>query len=242
MKESFYFSHDYNSRTDPKIKKLIKNHGMQGFGIFWAIIEDLYNNDNSIPLDIEGMSYDLRSNEDVVKSVIFDYNLFVVSDEIVSSNSVRCRLNKRNEKSIKASESAKIRWNKSESNAIALPMQSESNAIKGNKEKEIEIKKSKEDKPKRKIFTPPSINEIEVYFIEKFKSTPIAANLFSEKFFNYYQSNGWKVGGSAKMADWQAAINGKWKDTAIEFCVKYPIKIDHPEFKRRTLNDKFSTM
>ena len=42
-KETFYFSHDYNARNDIKIKKLILKHGFCGYGIFWAIIEDLYN-------------------------------------------------------------------------------------------------------------------------------------------------------------------------------------------------------
>ena len=33
------------------------------------------------------------------------------------------------------------------------------------------------------------------------KSTEIEAN----KFYNYFQSNGWKIGGKAPMQDWQAA-------------------------------------
>ena len=44
MKDTFYFPHDYNSRTDEKIKLLIRKHGIEGYGIFWAIVEDLYNN------------------------------------------------------------------------------------------------------------------------------------------------------------------------------------------------------
>ena len=40
MKNTFYFSHDYNARNDIKIKKLIAKHGYLGYGIFWAIIED----------------------------------------------------------------------------------------------------------------------------------------------------------------------------------------------------------
>ena len=50
-KETFYFSHDYNSRNDVKIKKLLSKHGLLGYGIFWAIIEELYNNTNVLPLD-----------------------------------------------------------------------------------------------------------------------------------------------------------------------------------------------
>jgi hypothetical protein len=45
---SYYFSHDYNARSDPKIKKLLARHGVAGYGIYWAIIEDLYNNANAL--------------------------------------------------------------------------------------------------------------------------------------------------------------------------------------------------
>ena len=50
-KQSFYFSHDYNTRADIKIKKLIVKHGYEGYGIFWALIEALYQNENALPLD-----------------------------------------------------------------------------------------------------------------------------------------------------------------------------------------------
>ena len=47
MSETFYFSHDYNTRADTKIKKILARHGYLGYGLFWAIVEDLYNNKNS---------------------------------------------------------------------------------------------------------------------------------------------------------------------------------------------------
>ena len=47
---------------------------------------------------------------------------------------------------------------------------------------------------------PPSEDHIKIYFSEK-GFPPIEA----EKFFNYYQSNGWLVGGKSKMKDWKAA-------------------------------------
>jgi len=43
-KDTYYFSHDYNCRNDEKIKRLLRKHGMCGYGIFWSIVEDLYNN------------------------------------------------------------------------------------------------------------------------------------------------------------------------------------------------------
>lgn len=79
MKDTFYFSHDYNSRTDDKIKRLIRKHGMLGYGIFWAIIEDLYNNANAMRTDYEGIAYELRTTENIVESIIKDFDLFLIS-------------------------------------------------------------------------------------------------------------------------------------------------------------------
>ena len=47
-KETYYFSHDYNTRNDFKIKKMIMKLGYTAYGVYWALIEDLYNNDNKI--------------------------------------------------------------------------------------------------------------------------------------------------------------------------------------------------
>ncbi len=51
---------------------------------------------------------------------------------------------------------------------------------------------------------PPTLEQIREYFLEQ-NSTEVEA----QKFFNHFQSNGWKVGGKAPMKDWQAAA-GNW--------------------------------
>jgi Domain of unknown function (DUF4373) len=135
--ESFYFSHDYSSRADEKIKNLLRKHGMIGYGIFWAIIEDLYNNANAMRTDYNGIAFDLRVDTEVVRSVINDFDLFNIEGGFFGSSSVERRLDERNAKSDKARESAFKRWHKNGSdNADALPSQSDANAIKERKGKE----------------------------------------------------------------------------------------------------------
>lgn len=136
-KDTFYFSHDYNARTDEKIKLLIRKHGLRGYGIFWAIVEDLYNNANALRTDYDGIAFELREDIEVVKSVLNDFNLFQFDDGCFGSLSVQKRLDERNEKSKTARESANKRWSKNKVDANALQMQSEGNAIKEIKEKEI---------------------------------------------------------------------------------------------------------
>jgi uncharacterized protein YdaU (DUF1376 family) len=145
--DTFYFSHDYNTRTDDKIKKLIRKHGLAGYGIYWAIIEDLYNNANALETDYDGIAYDMREDEETIKSVINDFGLFALEDGFFGSLSVQSRLDSRHEKSKKARESANKRWDKDtnaqNNNANAKQTKSDSNAIKERKGKESKVKETK---------------------------------------------------------------------------------------------------
>ncbi len=58
---------------------------------------------------------------------------------------------------------------------------------------------------------PPDLKDIETYFLQQ-KSTVTEA----EKFYNYFQSNGWKVGGKAPMKDWKASARN-WLINAQNF-------------------------
>ena len=71
-------------------------------------------------------------------------------------------------------------------------------------EKDIEIEKeihssAKSTTTKRKRFEKPTLSEIEQYCIERNN------NVNAEQFFDYYESNGWKVGKNS-MKDWKAAV------------------------------------
>jgi hypothetical protein len=151
MKDTFYFSHDYNARSDEKIKLLIRKHGIVGYGIFWAIVEDLYNNANALRTDYEGIAFDLRTDENIVKSIINEFDLFVIKDGYFGSMSVQNRLEERSLKSKKAQISANIRWSK---DANALRTESDGNAKKERKGN----KKSKET-----INTPTTLQKDDVH-------------------------------------------------------------------------------
>ena len=65
-------------------------------------------------------------------------------------------------------------------------------------DKNIDGECEKPHSPKRKTFTKPTIDEIQDYCIERNN------NVNAEQFFDYYESNGWKVGKNS-MKDWKAA-------------------------------------
>ena len=115
--------------------------GMEGYGIFWAIIESLYNNANALRLDCECIAFDLRVDLFKVEWLIKESGLFVIDGECFKSKSIEERLLKRGEKSKKASESAKKRW---ENHANAMQTHSDGNAIKESKGKENKVKEIKD--------------------------------------------------------------------------------------------------
>ena len=137
--KSLYFSHDFDSRTDIKIRNLIRAHGMTGYGIYWALVEDLYRNANAMRTHYDLYAFEMRVEEDVIRSVINDFDLFNIDGDTFSSDSVERRINDINERSSKAATSAKHRWNKEESerNANAMQTQCDSNANKNKNKNKI---------------------------------------------------------------------------------------------------------
>jgi hypothetical protein len=151
MAASYYFSHDYGARSDTKIKKMLSKHGMQGYGIFWAIVESLYQNTNVLPTDYELLAYELRSGAEVIQSIIEDFGLFEIEGENFGSVSVEKRLEARREVSKQATDAVNERWRlyreakNIENNTDVLLAYNDSNTIKERKGKEKNEIKEKND-------------------------------------------------------------------------------------------------
>jgi uncharacterized protein YdaU (DUF1376 family) len=147
MKESYYFSHDYHARADENIIRLLRINKVEGYGVYWMIVEMLYEGGGSIPKDYELISYEVRTDSERIRSVCEDFDLFYFKDGRICSKSVDRRLAERENRSFKAKESAKKRWNNNDNNAKAMRTHSEriadlceGNAIKERKGKEIKGK------------------------------------------------------------------------------------------------------
>jgi len=221
MKETFYFTHDYNARQDPKIKNLIRKHGILGYGIFWAIVEDLYQNANALRLDCECIAFDLRTDCELVESIIKDFDLFVIKDGYFGSLSVQRRTDERDARSSKARISAFARWNK---DANAMRTHSDRNAIKERKEKEIKEKENK-------------INNIanrQIEFFEELKNhTEKYGKEMVRKFYDYWSektTDGQKMRKEMERT-WETEKRlAKWKSN--NFNNNNKIENAQPEFKK----------
>jgi hypothetical protein len=220
-KDTFYFSHDYNARNDIKIKKLISKHGFLGYGLYWALIEDLYNNANALPTDYECIAFDLKCNEDVLISIINDYELFTFDSGFFGSLSVQRRLNERNSKSDKARQSAFNRWNLSERNANALQTQCDSNAIKERKEKE------------KKVNTPVKISFDKSLIFDKNEFKNSFPDWSKEKLKHYYEAAERYSGEGNKYVNWAKAIQGWASKDELQGKLKFNNHTEETETERK---------
>lgn len=231
MKETFYFQHDYNARNDPKLQDVLIDLGVEGIGVFWCIIEQLYEQGGTLPIrSCKSIAFALHVDCNVVERLVHDYGLFKNDGEKIWSESVLNRLNQRKDISDKRKLAALARWrqnlenqiqaytqtndNPIANNANEMQVQTTSNASAGHKEKEIKeknnIKESNKEKHETaKRFVPPTLEEVKARIKE------MNYTFDAEAFIAFYQSKNWMVGKN-KMKDWKAAMV-TWQKREYEF-------------------------
>ncbi len=102
-KDTYYFQHDYEPTSDPKIQALIGEHGAFGYGIFWRIVEMLHSNsDHTLPMKTYifiAIAKQMLASDDDIKKIVMDcidrYELFESDKLKFWSNRVFANLEKR---------------------------------------------------------------------------------------------------------------------------------------------------
>lgn len=170
MKKTYYFQHDYNARNDPKLQALIVEMGVAGIGIYWCLVEMLYEQDGEMPISsIKSIAYNLHVKQKTVERVIKDFGLFDYDDDksenvekspkMFRNKSVLKRLNRIIDISEKRKRAIETRW-KSKRNSESNEYKCNTNEYKNDtnevqteyksntpiiKEKEIKEKEIKEE-------------------------------------------------------------------------------------------------
>ena len=83
MKDAYYFSHDSNAKDDPKCVLLIETLQLEGYGIFWILVETLRDQpDYRYPLAlIPAIARRYNTTAEKVKSVVTKFGLFQIENE-----------------------------------------------------------------------------------------------------------------------------------------------------------------
>ena len=82
-KDAFYFSHDSNAKDDFKCMLLIEELGLEGYGIFWILVETLREQDCfKYPIRLlPSLSRKYNTTLTKMEVVIRNYNLFRIDEE-----------------------------------------------------------------------------------------------------------------------------------------------------------------
>lgn len=180
-KDVYYFSHDCNARNDEKILAMRSIYGLEGYAMYFMIVEILREQDE-YKLEITKYTWNtlamqMHTEAEKVKEFVNDcvneFHLFVIENNVLYSESLIKRMKLFKEISEIRSKAAKKRWensndmqNECKSNANAD--QKQSNKIKLNKIKLDYTKKEDINKKNGFALTGISPNGVE-YFEENGK-------------------------------------------------------------------------
>ncbi|MEY8608419.1 Lin1244/Lin1753 domain-containing protein [Parabacteroides segnis] len=165
-----YFPHDSNARNSDKLIPLRIKKGTEGYGVYFMILERLREEPDYTSIkDYNTLAFDFRVGSDLVKSVVEEFGLFQFTEDgkRFYSEGFTARMQKKDEKSNKARESARKRWEnkqtQSKPDANALQTQSEIDASKG---KETKLKETKGEKEEEITLPGYSSNDVPVSLAE----------------------------------------------------------------------------
>ena len=228
MKRTKYFRHEYNARNAPKLQNVLSVLGVSGVGIYWCIVEMLYEQGGVLPMQAcRIIAFSLHVTCGKVKSVIKDFGLFEHDEISFWSRSAKSMHEKANEVSAKRKKAAEKRWGRkreekncenNDDDDMQLPLQQpiESKTqgfqesvtlqlpIVGECRGNVGLEEGTEENgeempPKRQCFIPPSIEEVRTYIKQK------GYDIDAESFVAFYGSKGWMIGKN-KMKNWRMAI------------------------------------
>ena len=150
-KNTYYFSHDYNARNDTKVLFLRMQLGMEGYGIYWYLIESLAESGGTLPLQlIPVLAMQMHTTEAKVNAVVNGFNLFEIIDEQFFSIRLNEHLEKVNQIKLSASQRGKLSAQKRKSTKIELPVEQ---PVEQSVEQPVQQRKENERKENKTIIT-----------------------------------------------------------------------------------------
>ena len=209
MKKTFYFSHDFEPTSDPKIQALISEYGGLGYGIWWRIIEMLHSDDNhKLPKKqflYRAIAGQMDTNhifiEEFINFCIEILELLNTDGNYFWSNRVFKNFEQmdkergwRSKGGINSANARKLKEADFNSSATELDLTST----------ELNSSSSKEKKIKEKVYIP-TLPEVELYFLDNGYTKDSAV-----KAFHYYQENNWKDSRNNQVKNWKQKMQGVW--------------------------------
>lgn len=204
-----WFQHDSNSSMDSKLQEVLLDYGLEGYGLYWYCLELV-----AMGVDKQNLTFELEHDARVIARMagstpqrveemmrrFIELGLFEGNANMITCLSLAKRCDEYTNKLLRNQPVGQ--------SPDRLPIKSaliEENTI---QEKTVQenINTSVAKAPAKKGFTPPTIQEVYEYMVEKGLSHQ-EATVQSDRFWHFYDSKGWKVGKN-KMSKWKSSAAG----------------------------------
>lgn len=215
-----YFSHDSNARNSDKLIPLRASMGVEGYGIYFMLLERLREEPDYMSVkDYNMLAFDFRVDAAKVKSVVENFGLFAFTDDgkCFYSDGFTRRMSVKDTKSEKARLSALSRWEKCERNANAMRTHEKADAIKVNKSKEnnnslslslspSESRESESGEDIGGVSAAEKESFFEILFFRNFKNPEKE----TDRLIDHYSAVGWRRHGDIRAVRDKTALAKGW--------------------------------
>ena len=174
-KDAFWFSHDSNAKDDPKCVLLIDQLGLEGYGIYWVLVEILREQPElSYPMALlPAIAKRYGTSAQKVEAVVTGFGLFEIRDDkfFYSPSLITRILNYKQKKDARTAAALKansLRWEKEKSKNLLPESERNPNGVRTESERNPNLSQYNIIKEKETINTSslhsevsPSQNELE---------------------------------------------------------------------------------
>lgn len=203
-----WFHHNSDSHIDAKLARLCMRYGMEGYGLYWYLLEHIalkvtqHNLTFELEHDAEVLGHILHMNVDHIQEMM----RYMVELELFenSEGRITClKLLKRLDTSMTSNAKFRKLIIEAKEKHFGVPDKSH-DPIMTESCKKVEGRSQKVEVTgeNRKRFVPPTIEQISEYFSGSVDE--LTSRREAEKFWNFYESKGWYVGKS-KMKVWKSS-------------------------------------
>ena len=171
-KDAYWFSHDSNAKDDPKCMLLIDQLGLEGYGIYWILIETLRDQpEYKYPLQLLPiLAKRYLTSTEKMNAVVNNYGLFTIEgDKFFFSGSLSrrmLRMDDRRKKAIKAGISSGIARKKQRSGNTDEIRENE-RMLNGRSTNAEPVYKIRRDKIRKKDIKEEKIKEKILFFLNE---------------------------------------------------------------------------
>lgn len=192
-----WFKHDSNANGDAKLKRVRIKYGMEGYGLYWYLLEliaagiERHNLTFELEHDAELIAHDTGIHYERIHEMMnyfIDLELFESSQGIITCLKMAARTDEYISKSLRT-----------------LSGQTTDTA----QTKALLIENKRKEENKKKNFIPPTLQEVTDYCKERIN------NVVPQQFIDHYQANGW-MRGKAKIKDWKACVHTWEKNSTAQ--------------------------